>query len=75
MPLMVPQMGVVEDIVVVEWLVANGAVVTAGEQVVTIETEKAELSIVAPATGVIEILVSASDREVPIASILGYITP
>lgn len=72
-PLAVPQMGVVEEIVVLEWLVDDGAAVFAGDAVVLIETEKAETELDAPASGKLEILVAPSDEEVPVGTVLANI--
>lgn len=70
---MVPQMGVVEQIVVLQWLVADGASVKEGQSVVVVETEKAETELEAPASGRIEILVDVSDEEIPVGSTLARI--
>lgn len=74
-PLTVPQMGVVEEVIVIEWLVNSGSRVTAGQEVVVVETEKAEVMLEAPAAGTIDITVGVSDDEVPVGSALAYITP
>jgi len=74
-PLIVPQMGVVEEVVVIEWLVDPGAAVVEGQEVVIVETEKAEVALEAPATGAIEILADASDDEIPVGATLAYIDP
>ncbi|MCE2528549.1 MAG: lipoyl domain-containing protein [Acidimicrobiia bacterium] len=73
--LTVPQMGVVEEVVVIEWLVDPGAAVAQGQEVVIVETEKAEVALESPADGVIEIMVAASDDEVPVGATLAYIDP
>ena len=49
--LVVPHMGVVEQVLVVEWLVPDGAAVKAGDPVVVIDTDKAETELEAPASG------------------------
>ena len=74
-PLTVPQMGVVEEVVVIEWMVESGATVAAGQEVVIVETEKAEVALESPAAGSIEIVAPASDDEVPVGAILAYINP
>ena len=74
-PLTVPQMGVVEEVVVIEWLVDPGAVVAPGQEVVIVETEKAEVALESPAAGAIEIVADASDDEVPVGATLAYIDP
>lgn len=74
-PLTVPQMGVVEEVVVIEWLVDPGAAVAQGQEVVIVETEKAEVALESPEAGAIEIVVAASDDEVPVGATLAYIDP
>ena len=74
-PLTVPQMGVVEEVVVIEWLVDPGAAVAQGQEVVIVETEKAEVALESPADGAIEIMVAASDDEVPVGATLACIDP
>jgi pyruvate/2-oxoglutarate dehydrogenase complex dihydrolipoamide acyltransferase (E2) component len=71
--LVVPQMGVVEQIVVLDWLVPDGVAVEEGQSVVVVETDKAETELEAPASGRIEILVDVSDEEVPVGSTLARI--
>ncbi len=72
-PLTVPQMGVVEEVIVIEWLVDPGSVVEAGQEVVVVETEKAEVALEAPAAGTIEITAPVSDDEVAVGAILAYV--
>ena len=72
-PLTVPHMGVVEEVVVIEWLVDPGTRVSAGQEVVIVETEKAEVALEAPAGGTIDITVAESDLEVPVGATLAYI--
>ncbi len=72
-PLSVPQLGVIEEVVVLEWRVESGATVARGDRVVLIETEKAETELEAPADGTLEIVVEASDVEVPVGSVLAYV--
>ena len=74
--LTIPQMGVVEQVLVVEWLVADGAAVNAGDPVVVIDTDKAETELEAPASGRMAILVPASDEyEVAVGTVLATIEP
>ncbi|MYB27848.1 MAG: dihydrolipoamide acyltransferase [Acidimicrobiaceae bacterium] len=71
--LVVPQMGVVEQVLVVEWLVEDGSLVTAGESVVVIDTDKAETELEAPASGRLHVLVPAGDEEVAVGTVLATI--
>ena len=73
--LVVPQMGVVEQVLVVEWLVDDGSEVAASDPVVLIDTDKAETELEAPASGRLKILVEASDEdEVAVGTVLATIT-
>ena len=72
-PIAVPQLGVVEEIVVIEWLAATGDLVAADAPVVVIETEKAETEIEAPASGTLEIDIPAGDQEYPVGTVLGHV--
>ena len=67
--------GLSEDVVVVEWFVADGQAVEAGNPLALIESEKTEIEIEAPASGMLEIVVPASDMEVGVGSIIGKIWP
>ena len=71
--LAVPHMGVVEEVVILEWLAADGDEVAAGQEVVLVETEKAEVTLEAPASGVLRIKEAASDQEVPVGAELAVI--
>ena len=75
-PIVVPHSGVVETVFIVEWLRATGERVEEGEEVVTVESEKAETAIEAPATGTLEILIAAdpeADVEVDVGTTLGHV--
>ena len=70
----VPQMGVVETVLVVEWLVADGSTVAAGDAVVVVDTDKAETELEAPASGRLTILIRAGDDEVAVGATLAVVT-
>ncbi len=72
--LTIPQMGVVEQVLVVEWLVPDGAAVNAGDPVVVIDTDKAETELEAPSSGRLNILVPASDDEVAVGTALATVS-
>ncbi|HBL07932.1 MAG TPA: dihydrolipoamide acyltransferase [Acidimicrobiaceae bacterium] len=72
-PILVPQMGVVEEVFVVEWLVEDGQSVLAGQPVVVIESEKAEVEVEAGAAGVIEVIVVPGEEPVPVGTLLGSV--
>ena len=53
----------VDEFVVAEWLVEPGAVVSAGDPIMRVETDKAVVEVPAPATGTfLEKLVSVDDE-------------
>lgn len=75
-PILVPHSGVVESVIIVEWLHATGEPVEAGDEVVIVESEKAETAIEAPAGGTLEIVVDADpddDVEVDVGTIIGNV--
>lgn len=73
MPITIPQLGLVEAVILLEWLVPSGASVTEGTPVLLIETEKAESEIVSPATGIILVSVPAGDEEVAVGTQVGHV--
>lgn len=74
-PLAVPQMGLVEEVLLMQWLVEDGATVAAGDEVVIVETDKVETALVAPASGRITIIVPPGDNEIPVGTVLAEIHP
>lgn len=75
-PIVIPHSGVVETVIIVEWLRAAGDRVEAGDEVVIVESEKAETAIEAPAGGTLEIVVEAdpdADVEVDVGTIIGNV--
>ena len=72
-PIVIPQLGLVEEIVVLEWFHADGDAVTAGEPLVLLETEKTQTEVAAPATGTLRIAVAAGPDVVPVETVLGQI--
>ena len=75
-PIVVPHSGVVETVIIVEWLHSTGDRVEAGAEVVIVESEKAETAIEAPATGTLEVLVDAdpeTDVEVEVGTTIGHV--
>lgn len=74
--IVVPHSGVVESVIIVEWLHAAGDRVEAGDELVIVESEKAETAIEAPATGTLEIHVDAdpvNDVEVDVGTTIGHV--
>ena len=67
--------GLAEEVVVLEWLVADGARVAVGDPLVVIESEKTDFEMEAPADGVLEIVVPASDIEVAAGTLIARVHP
>ncbi len=60
-----PRLGdTVDDVVVLEWLVAEGASVAADEPVLRVETSKVEAEVVSPVSGVLRSQLVAAEDEV-----------
>ena len=72
-PIVTPQLGLVEEIVVLEWLRSEGDSVMAGEPVVLLETEKTQTEVEAPASGTLRIEVPAGPDVIPVDTILGHV--
>jgi pyruvate/2-oxoglutarate dehydrogenase complex dihydrolipoamide acyltransferase (E2) component len=70
---MIPSLGLVESITVTAWLRAAGDRVGKGEAVATIETEKSDVEIEAPADGILEIAIPAGPELVSAEAALGYV--
>jgi pyruvate/2-oxoglutarate dehydrogenase complex dihydrolipoamide acyltransferase (E2) component len=72
-PVIVPSLGLVESVTVNKWARASGDRVAKGEMIVTIETEKSEVEVEAPADGVLEIAVDSGPELVSADATLGFI--
>ena len=73
-PIYMPKFGMtMEEGLIVEWLVAEGDTVAAGDGIVVIETEKVSTEVEAPAAGVVVELSCEVDDEVPVGQVIGYI--
>jgi pyruvate/2-oxoglutarate dehydrogenase complex dihydrolipoamide acyltransferase (E2) component len=72
-PIVIPQLGLVEEVVVLEWLKADGDTVAEGEPIALLETEKTQTELTAPAAGILRISVPAGPDVVPIDATLGEI--
>jgi pyruvate/2-oxoglutarate dehydrogenase complex dihydrolipoamide acyltransferase (E2) component len=71
---LLPKIGFsVDEGVVAEWLVPNGATVKEGDPIYSLESDKSTNEIEAPASGVLTILVEAGGEPLPVGSILGTI--
>jgi pyruvate/2-oxoglutarate dehydrogenase complex dihydrolipoamide acyltransferase (E2) component len=72
-PVVIPQAGLVEEIVVLEWLKADGDQVEAGSPIVLLETEKTQTEVEAPASGTLRIAIPAGPDVIPVDAVLGQI--
>jgi pyruvate/2-oxoglutarate dehydrogenase complex dihydrolipoamide acyltransferase (E2) component len=72
-PILIPQLGLVEEVLVLEWLKADGEAVVEGEPVVLLETEKTQMEIEAPAAGTLRIAIPAGDDVIPVDAVLGHV--
>jgi pyruvate/2-oxoglutarate dehydrogenase complex dihydrolipoamide acyltransferase (E2) component len=72
-PVIVPSLGLVESVTVNKWTHAPGDRVRKGETLVTIETEKSEVEIEAPADGILEVAVAAGPELVSADATLGFV--
>jgi pyruvate/2-oxoglutarate dehydrogenase complex dihydrolipoamide acyltransferase (E2) component len=71
----IPQAGVaVTEGTIAEWFVADGGTIGAGEPLYRMETEKVEMDVDAPASGVVHILEPAGET-FPVGHDIGYIAP
>ena len=69
-----PKLGMnMEEGVLVRWLVAEGAVVKNGQEILEIETDKATTEIEAPAAGILARIVRREGETVPINGVMAVI--
>ena len=72
-PIVIPQFGLVEEVIVLEWLKAEGDQVSAGEPIVLLETEKTQTEVEALDDGILRIAVPAGPDPIAPDTVLGYI--
>lgn len=72
-PISAPGLGLVEEVTLVEWHVADGQTVGRGDLLLTIETEKAQVEIESPAAGVVRIETQAGPELVRADALFGYV--
>jgi pyruvate/2-oxoglutarate dehydrogenase complex dihydrolipoamide acyltransferase (E2) component len=74
-PLRIPQAGAaMTEGTIIEWVVADGAAVVAGEVVYRLDTDKTELEVEAPVEGVLRIVGEAGGTY-PVGVEIGSIEP
>ncbi|MBI2842932.1 MAG: hypothetical protein HYX78_05985 [Armatimonadetes bacterium] len=72
--IVVPQQGLtVEDVTVTKWLKCVGDTVSRGEPVVEILSDKANLEVESPASGILADVLVQVDQEAAIGAVLGRI--
>jgi pyruvate/2-oxoglutarate dehydrogenase complex dihydrolipoamide acyltransferase (E2) component len=72
-PIVIPQAGLVEEVVVLEWLKADGDHVEVGDPIVLLETEKTQTEVEAIVSGTLRIAVRAGPDVIPVDTVLGHI--
>ncbi|MBI3118194.1 MAG: 2-oxo acid dehydrogenase subunit E2 [Candidatus Hydrogenedentes bacterium] len=63
----------VEEAQIVEWLKKEGETVQAGEPLLTVQTDKAEIEVEAPASGIVRKILMGPGADVPVLSVIAYI--
>ncbi|HVB93619.1 MAG TPA: lipoyl domain-containing protein [Acidimicrobiales bacterium] len=72
-PIKIPQAGATMDEgTIVEWLVADGAAVAMDQPLYRLETEKVEIEVECPASGVVHI-VGEPGKVYPVGEDIGYV--
>jgi pyruvate/2-oxoglutarate dehydrogenase complex dihydrolipoamide acyltransferase (E2) component len=72
-PIKIPQAGATMDEgTIVEWLVADGAAVAIDQPLYRLETEKVEIEVECPASGVVH-LVGEAGQTYPVGEDIGYV--
>ncbi|SCW38614.1 Biotin-requiring enzyme [Sphingobium faniae] len=72
--ILLPKLGFsMEEGVLSEWLVADGASVTEGQPLYTLESDKSAQEVEAPATGTLHIIIDSTGETYPVGTILGEI--
>ena len=72
--IVMPALGVAQETGrVVQWMVAEGETVTAGDPLLEIETDKVTVSIDAPASGVLSAVRVDEGDEMPVGRVIAFI--
>lgn len=73
-PILVPKAGMnMVEATVIAWRKSPGDHVEAGEPIVELETDKVELQVEAPASGVLREIFAAVDEDIAVGATLGVI--
>jgi len=72
--ILLPKIGfAMNEGVLARWLVADGAMVSAGQPLYELESEKSLQEVEAPASGKLRIIVTATGETYPVGTVLGQI--
>lgn len=72
--ILLPKLGFsMEEGVLSEWLVADGAAVTEGQPLYTLESDKSAQEVEAPTSGTLHIIVDGTGESYPVGTVLGEI--
>jgi pyruvate/2-oxoglutarate dehydrogenase complex dihydrolipoamide acyltransferase (E2) component len=75
-PIVLPKAGMnMVEATVVAWRKSPGDAVEEGEPIVDIETDKVEMEVEAPASGVLREVLVGVDEDAPVGATLGLIEP
>ena len=70
----IPKLGFsMESGILAEWLVNDGADVTAGQELYALENEKSTQEVESPASGKLKIIIQADGEEYPVGELIGTI--
>jgi pyruvate dehydrogenase E2 component (dihydrolipoamide acetyltransferase) len=73
-PIYMPKFGMtMTEGLIVEWLKAEGEIVQEGEPLLTVQTEKVDTEVLAPASGTLTSVQYEAGDEAPVGEILAYI--
>ena len=72
-PIVIPQVGLVDEIILVEWLKADGDQVLVGEPIALLETDKTQTEVEALHDGILRIAVQPGPDSLAPDTVLGHI--
>lgn len=72
-PIILPNLGLVEAVTLVEWTRATGDTVAPGDIIAVVETEKAQVDVEASVAGVLEIAIQPGPNLIAADAELGFI--
>lgn len=73
-PIIMPQLGEsIAEAIVVNYLVKEGETVQTGQDVVEVETNKANMNVTAPCRGKVERFLAKKGESFPVGAVLGYL--